>query len=331
MIDLLATQEHFLDHLAPLWRGLRHSGLAGRFITKPELFERARRRGIAMADIAPLAEARESGNHLLAASIGDVKTAISRMCPPAVALLEHGCGLSFTGDGRKASNHSGGHGARDFVSLFLMTNEWCARNDREAHPDARVVVCGSPRLDWLSGAVRARNDPPTICYATHWDCYTAPETRSALGWFWPALKRLSKRHRVIGHAHPRAGTQPWSVYKELGVEAVHDFQEVLERANLFIGDCGSAPYEFARSGRPVVVCNAPIYRRHVRHGLRFWECIPGLQCDRQEDLATVVDQALEDPPHARAMRDAANASVYPHFGQATGVAVAALEEWVNGR
>ena len=330
MIDILATQEHFVDHLAPLWSEMRWHGIAGKFWTTDALRDRAARAEVPHCDIETV-ESRgpQECSHLLVASIGDAKKGMRLAMPGRMALLEHGCGLSFTGDGRNVSNHSGGHGVRDFVSLFLMTNEWCARRDREAHPEARVEVIGAPKLDWMCGKSWPTPFEPTIAWATHWDCRTAPETRSALSWFWPGLKKLSRRNKVIGHAHPRASNQPWDVYQDLGIEAVRDFSEVLERADLLVGDCGSAPYEFARTGKPVVLLNAPCYRKHVHHGLRFWEMVPGLQCDRHEDLLGIVDAALCDGPDARRLRDAANESVYPHFGCATGVAVRALQEWQN--
>lgn len=325
-VDFLARQEHFVDHLAPVWRELYRRGRAGRFCVPRPLWDRAVTRGIAPAQIAWRDQV--GTEKTLAASIGDAQALIK--AGHRVGLLEHGCGLSFNGDPRSTvHNHSGGHGMRDRVELFLMTNEWCARNDREAHPEARVVVCGAPKLDWMAGRSFPRHDPPVVAYATHWDSQTAPETRSAFGWFWQALRPLSEAYRLLGHAHPKASHQVWKTYQALQVEVVRDIEDVFRRADLLVCDCGSAPYEFARTGKPVVVCNAPFYRREVNHGLRFWEDIPGLQCDRREDLLETVALALTDPPEARALREAAMASVYPHFGEATQRAADAVEEWLD--
>lgn len=325
-VDFLARQEHFVDHLAPVWGALADRGFAGRFCTRGELRGRAIMRGIPAHALGSPDDLE--AERTLCASIGDIQKAVS--LGKRVALLEHGCGLSFLGDERSVvHNHSGGHGLRDRIELFLMTNEWCARNDRAEHPEARVVVCGCPKLDWMAWEPLPRHDPPVVAYATHWDSQTAPETRSAFGWFWPALRGLSETYRMIGHAHPRASHQVWQTYRALGIEVVQDIEQVFRRADVFIGDCGSAPYEFARTGKPVVVCNAPYYRRDVHHGLRFWEMIPGIQCDRKEDLADAVALALEDPREAREAREAAMESVYPHFGEATARAADAVEEWLH--
>jgi hypothetical protein len=71
-------------------------------------------------------------------------------------------------------------------------------------------------------------------------------------------------------------------------------------------------YEFASTGRPVVVMNAPQYRRDVHHGLRFWDYPPGLQVDRPEQLADTIARALSDPEPARALRAAAVAETYAY-------------------
>ena len=52
---------------------------------------------------------------------------------------------------------------------------------------------------------------------------------------------------------------------------MRDFDEVMERSTLYICDNSSTLYEFASTGRPVVVLNAPWFRRDIEHGLRFWE------------------------------------------------------------
>ena len=102
---------------------------------------------------------------------------------------------------------------------------------------------------------------------------------------------------------------------------------MLDRADLLVGDNTSALYEFASTGRPVVVMNAPQYRRDVHHGLRFWDYPPGLQVDRPEQLADTIARALSDPEPARAVRAAAVAETYAYTdGRAAERAVAAIDE-----
>ena len=111
------------------------------------------------------------------------------------------------------------------------------------------------------------------------------------------------------------------------MEAVKDFGDVLDRADLLVGDNTSALYEYASTGRPVVVMNAPQYRRDVHHGLRFWDYPPGLQVDRPEQLADTIARALTDPPGAQALRAAAVGETYAYTdGHAARRAVTAIEE-----
>jgi hypothetical protein len=323
IVDFHASQPHFIDHLAPLWLEAKQRGIAGVFVLPTDLIPRAVRRGLSGHDIKGAGSA--SAGCVVCASIGDVRgvAATGRR----LALLEHGCGLSFSG---AHPGHSGGGGVRAEVSLFLMTNEYCAARDRAAYPKARVVTCGAPKLDVLAARKWVRHDPPVIGYATHWDCMSAPETRSALPYYHAALKTLADRYRVVAHTHPRSGLQTWQTFSALGLDTVRDWADFLEAVDLLVCDCGSAPYEFAFSGRPVVVLNCPLYRKTVHHGLRFWENVPGLQVDDPRQLTATVERALQDPENAQRMRQDAVRAVYPHRGHATKIAVDALEEWANG-
>ena len=323
-IDFMCVLEHFVDHLAPIWVGLHKVGAAGGFHIPEKLRERAILDGVPA--IFHVYDQQPTNLLVVVASIGDV-----RRCPAGkhLALVEHGCGLSWIPSyekPRRAPNHSGGGGIRNRVELFLMTNEWCAKWDRIEHPKSRVEIVGAPKLDWVTSHEFVRNDPPVIAYATHWDCFTVPETRSAFPWFQRAVQNLSKRYTIVGHAHPRA-IEPWKYYARWGIQVERVLSEVLKKADLFIGDGGSGPYEFAATGKPVVVCNAPIYRRDVHHGLRFWQAIPGIQCDTSEQLEACVATALVDPPELRRLREHAISTVYPFLGTATERATSILLEW----
>jgi CDP-glycerol glycerophosphotransferase len=102
------------------------------------------------------------------------------------------------------------------------------------------------------------------------------------------------------------------VYNRLRIHATPTLADVFDRADLLVADNTSAMYEFASLDRPVVAVNLPTYRRDVHHGMRFWNLVPGLQCDTPQDLPDVIAAALVDPPEAQAMRTRAVDATYAH-------------------
>jgi hypothetical protein len=92
----------------------------------------------------------------------------------------------------------------------------------------------------------------------------------------------------------------------------------MDRADLYIMDHMSTLYEFASAGRlgqgrPVVVLNAPMYRRNVEHGLRFWSAADvGIQVDQPQDLVKSVYEALADSKERKRLRKEAVEQVYAY-------------------
>ena len=110
-----------------------------------------------------------------------------------------------------------------------------------------------------------------VAVSFHWQGYECPEWRNALPWYRSAIVALSKEVHVIGHAHPNQPREAIRFYEAHGIEYVPDFDDVLRRADVYACDNSSTLYEFASTGRPVVVLNAPWYRKEADHGLRFWD------------------------------------------------------------
>ena len=207
-----------------------------------------------------------------------------------IALVEHGIGQSYVGLAHGA--YTGGPG-RDHVGLFLSPNETAASRDRAAYPRARVEIIGDPVLDSLSR--RSLDGPPVVCLSFHWDWSRIPELKSAAPHYLSVLPELARRFTVIGHGHPRALDRLTLIYRRLGIELVSSFDEVCRRASVYVCDNSSTLYEFASTGRPVVVLNAPWFRRNVSHGLRFWDAAGvGRQVDRPEDLAEAIACSLSE-------------------------------------
>lgn len=300
-LDVLCSRVHYGSHLAPVWQAFKPS-LRGTWRT----LEPPRGSG--------------AGRAVLVSSASDLGMA-TRAGYSAVAYLEHGYGQSYSG----APGYPGGRG-RGAVSLFLSPNDTAAAADRAAYPGARVAVVGDPALE----QVPAREPgPPAIAVSFHWECAVAPESRSALAHYRRALPALAERYHVLGHGHPRAAQALERVWRRLGVEWVPLFSDVCRRADLYVCDTSSTLFEFASTGRPVVVLNAPWYRRDVEHGLRYWQAASvGVQVDHPGQLLERVALALEDGPAQQLARRAALRCVY---ARATGAAQAAaheLEEWL---
>lgn len=326
MIDALAYEPHFVAHLTPVWSALP-AHLRGTFFTDPGLVDRCASLGV---DATPLrlqtgfvrAQANADGPLAMVASYGDQKRGRLRGYGHFIR-LEHGIGQSY---GNRLGNYAGGSDCDD-VDLFLMPNQHSASRWQAAYPQATVEVVGCPKLDELP--LRQPGPGPVVAIAFHWACSIAPETMPAFHHFRPALAALAKRFTLLGHAHPRAMATFARQYRRLGIEVVADFDEVCRRADVFIADNTSALYEFATTRRPVVVLNAPFYRRGVHHGLRFWEAADvGVQCDAPGDLIAAVEQALADPPPAQVARETALDIVYGFRSGAAQRSVQTITAWL---
>lgn len=327
MIDFLATEPHYLDHLVPIWHELQPHE-RGRFYITRTMLQHADLRGIERARLGKIPPP-DSGPLIVTAAHKD-----SRRVPlRRVALVEHGAGQTYmldTGEpDRNPSNPGGTH--RDNVSLFLCPNYDVAGRNRAAYPGAAVEVIGCPKLDrWHSdtwwGTTRWQEDPPTVAVAFHWDNHQVPESRWAYPHYSRVLAQIAEEWPgAIGHAHPRAIGRLVPALTKAGLQVAADFVDVLNEADVLVCDNSSVLYEFASTGRPVVVLNAPWYRREVSHGLRFWEAIPGLEVEEPGELGPAITLALEDPAGVAIMRQQAIERVYAYTdGQASRRAADAL-------
>lgn len=177
-------------------------------------------------------------------------------------------------------------------------------------------------------AIPSTEDGPVVAISWHWDCYLVPETVSAFQHYRFVLPDLKNAVNLIGHGHPRAQPTLARRYRRLGIELVPDFRDVCRRADLYITDNSSSLFEFAATGRPVVVLNQPMYRKDVHHGLRFWDAANvGVQVNHPGELVEAVNLALEDAPAQRKARKEALDLVYAYRSGAAVRAAAVLESW----
>lgn len=329
-IDAFATQPHYLEHIAPIWHALPDE-VTGRIyvnLNVNELRSAATALGLDIVSGRP----PNTWNPLIMAGGSDLWAWEGR----PVILVEHGAGQSYLGEHGENVNvcYSGGLG-RNAVELFLCPNEVVAARNKKRYPNAHVAVVGAP-------AVRGTQtvpvtDEPVVAMSFHWDCPIVPETRTSWPHWKDAVLSLTMvanaqskwpGFRILGHSHPKISHRliPW--WEENNIQTTYHWKRVKQIASVFVADNTSCLYEFAALDRPVVVLDAPFYRRDVNHGLRFWEYADvGVRISDPHDLEDAIKYALTDPPHIAAERQRIISKVYSATGEAaTEASVTAISE-----
>lgn len=306
MIDFFASQPNYFDHLVPIWHALpiEQRGTFG--VSNGTLIHRAQLEGIsAQRGLAPK-------GLLVVAGHSDLVPFKHLPC----VLVEHGAGQRYLGV--ENGSYAGGPG-RENVRLFLCPRDDVAQANLERYPQASAQVVGSPILDRVP-PVYDETLPPGVSF--HWACALAPETRPALPHYQKALRSLD----FVGHGHPRTWKRIHHLWWSMGKESEENFAELMDRTSVYVMDNSSTIFEAAALGKPVVLLNAPWYRRDVEHGLRFWsEAEIGIQVDEPWDLEGAIQDALRD--ERRDLREKVVSRVYPMLdGQASIRAAKAIGE-----
>lgn len=259
----------------------------------------------------------------LVAGYGDV-VAAKRAGHRRIVLMQHGAGQSYS---NAHPNYPGGR-RNDDVGLFLTPNAYSADLWRRAYPSASVAVVGCPKLDTLP--TRSPKRPwPVVAFTFHFDLHMVPETQSAFAFYRDAIADVRSEFHVIGTAHPRRHDLAY-FYDKAGIEFVPDFRDVCRRADVLAFDNTSAGYEFASTGRPVVVMDSPTYRKDVHHGLRFWDAADvGVRVGAPSDLLPAIRRSLEHRPGDIAAREDALETVYTYRHGAAQRAADAIKEWAG--
>ena len=334
MIDVIAGEPQFIDHTAPVYLALPEE-MRGDFIVARSstqvtkhgetLTKRAARRGV-----EAVTKPTDPKRPVLVTSYGDNIKA-RRQGRRRIIRMEHGIGQSFVGS--RHPSYAGGQDAGD-VGLFLVPNAHSARRWQEAYPKAAVEVVGCPKLDQLP---RRHGKPGrVVAVSFHWGQAISPgaallETNGSWTEYKHSIAHLALHEHVIGHGHPRAIDQMVRTYIRAGVKVVRDFEDVCRQADLYVCDTNSTIYEFASTGRPVVVVNGSHFRREVHHGLRFWDAASvGVNCDDPGELLRAIDEAFRDSARQKAAREAALDMVYAFRTGAAKRAADAILAWVGG-
>jgi hypothetical protein len=352
-VDAVGCESHFIDHLAPVWtalperaRGVFHighpPGHPDPIAAQAALMERASAYGIQPQAIEldgmRADDSRDIRVHdgipTLVASIGDIKVA-RRLGRGPFAFLEHGAGQAYQSRNPTMASYAGGPGRED-NELFLCPNHYSGDLWRKAYPDARVEVVGSPRLDGLPQRAITPARKPVVAISFHgeWPGATVPYSGNAVTDFLPALPELARRFTVIGHAHPGKGwgERMGRIFKQHGIPFVADFADVCRQADVYVCDNSSTIFEFASTGRPVVLMNARHWHRGGGPGLRFWDAAHvGPNADGADQLIPAIERALEHRLDDIAAREDALEFVYAYrYGAATRAATAVMS-WIDSR
>lgn len=300
-IDFLSTAPHYFDHLYPVWEALPDD-LKGTFYVDDVPFkssDRIRERGIDCVSISAEKLVRNPNPIVVAGLNPKLRS------NPNLILLNHGAGQTYLNKGKHLHQSFSGGPDRDNILLFLNPNKRAYEADLQAYPLASHAMIGCPKIDSFLKKPRPSNDIPVVAISFHFDSRVCEETRTSFPYYKDAIAQLSREPgiKLLGHGHPRIIDDLIPFYEALGVEIVRDFEEVIERADLYVCDNSSTIFEFASTDRPVLLLNSPWYRKDVEHGLRFWEHADiGIQCDYPADLPYLVRQALDDPEEIKLRR-----------------------------
>lgn len=271
-VHAVASQSHYGQHIDAVWRHLPDS-LRG----ETRVGEAADARRLPDDDI------------VMIAGYIDIPRARGRR----VIFVEHGAGQTYVGLPDMARSYYSGGPHPDNVVGYLGPRQDVV--DRWSKPG---FACGSPICD----PYELFGEDNTVAITFHWTARRlaaiVPELGSAFDDWVDDIERVvdalhANGYTVLGHRHPRFRHLS-SVWETLGVVEV-DADEARRRAGILIADNTSFMYEMMYLGRKVVALNSPRYRRHVDHGLRFWEHAPLPQVDDADELVAAIEAGFPDP------------------------------------
>lgn len=312
-VDILATEPHFRDHLRPVHEALLAAGVDSRWNESEKTLDQDRKATGLCASYGDLKKLRQSGRQVI--------------------LAEHGAGQSYGGSDKAFHTSYSGGGDRHGVIAYLTPGPHSTERNKRVHPWTACYEVGCPKLDAWADFKPKKAAKPLVVISFHWDCFVTHETRSAFYEYREAVIAAAKsaEFSLAVHSHPRIANEVRAWAKATGLEWIERFDEVLERASVYAVDNSSTLFEFAATGRPVLVINSAHYRRGIDHGLRFWrESGIGVNCNQPGDLRPAILEALADSVKQRQARTASVRRVYgAPLGQATSLAVDAIKEIIS--
>lgn len=333
-IDFLASQPHYLDHLAPIWDALPDHARGTFFIPIDGAYK-------GMMDYAckilqhqlylfgyeenptsNISLQTHSLNPILVAAYGDMLYIRNTSPSKRILMMEHGTGHTF---GTVA--YPNGPGKRDHVSLFLSPNQYTVDKIHTVRSTPCEII-GTPKLDKIVAEVNPSHqlrrycarENPTIAIGFHWGTHKnrPPESGSAFEHYKDYIPALKDYYKLLAYGHPLYEAEYKPFYESNGIEYTSDFFEVMRRADVCVNDLSSALYEFLVTGKPVIVLNAPWFRREIHHGIRFWDYSNvGINVEDPFELVPAINDTLYMYGHVRyAARTTAIKDLFPYLGYA---------------
>ena len=320
-IDFLATEPHFLDHLAPLYHQIPNSS----FYLSDNLLEKGHELNIKAKNLTD----RTKSNLTVVSSYGDLKKA--RENGSRVVLSEHGAGQSYIGS--DSGSYVGAADRRGVVAV-LTPGIIQANKHIESYPMIPAYPVGVPKLDKYHQNLNLYNskiDKQTIVISFHWDCKIVPETRSCFRFYKTIIKQMKEDFNIKIHGHPR-GMKKFKAFADyIGVEYLETFDEVINQGWIYCCDNSSTIFEWISLDRPVILLNSHLYRRYINHGMRFWEFADiGPSVNTPKTFPDILTEFLTSNQNYQQRRTEVKNQVYfKPDGQGAKRAALALEDIYN--
>ena len=344
-LDFVARRIHFVDHLVPVWRELP-ARYRGKFFVPISLLSKLAEKypNVSFTYLEPWNDnpiniVFQSDNTLVSCAYGDMKSAYNYYSNRKFILMEHGVGLTMTGN----AGYAGGIGFRKACDLFLAPNEYISKKT-ESVLDTPQIVVGTPKLDKYDGYFELATESIkkyglgkigknsiTVCLSFHWNgSHVMPEAGNAFEFCKGVIPELAKKYNIIGHGHPKDQHIFKEYFDSIGVEFVEDFEDVMKRADIYVNDASSTMYEFLVTGKPVILLNPPHYRKMVSHGIRFWDYVDiGISVNRPSDLDKSIEGTINDPLRHYKQRLKAVTELYPNIGISSKIASDGLVKFLE--
>lgn len=306
-IDTVYWADRMWDHLGPIWDAIPDE-------YKGEVYQRGNYR-----------RARRSPNVLLI----NHPSGLHKITPwkKDIVLTVHDFGETFGDTHNKIPDYLQPRNKKVKPSLFLPPGRHLHEQQQDMFPDVPSVMIGCPKLDpYHLKPPRPRNDRPVVALSFTWNWQKAKgQPVGAYSYYKSIVEEIKNVSDwvVIGNAHPHMYNTIRYDYMKNKI-TYHTFEWVMEHADILVCDYSSIIYEFASTGRPVVLLNAPWYK-DIPHdqSIRFWKCAGiGLNVWEPKDVIPAIYQTLHDDPIQKSEKQAILDYVY-HVRDGTSASTAA--------